>query len=864
MSMSKLTDLIPTKVPGVQSKEVILKDEDVRRPLFVGEVVYNKGIKRYTHGQQLLIVTGTELAVMDICSEDKAGSKESVYVERIPFSMLLQVQQKKLDLYLRYSTAGMSKTSPATFGYGEVNSGVPFSLTAEGPVKSQYWEKCTEEDGIVSSFRSADDGTHKVSIDDWSSVHLKLRDEAAMTAVVASINLAKVRVAHVMTVLRRGFCFQDRLEVSQIVEVHEHKKHVVQSCLRWSKQKDKILFKVPPAWSKLALAEGSLTPGGHACWIHMWTPLGMAVACLPFNLFLDAAVAGDGSEADGAEVQTDVLCVPAAKHAELVAHCFEDHSFTEEDLEGGSSALEEELKCLSPELRDEYVRVSEECAFLYNIYSPQEVVGMYPQQIRDLGAYGVMRISVAATKALAAPQCLKPLLAESRTSSEHSKSPSNVLSPASAPSPPSAEAREKVDSHEDREETGTATTTAAASASTTSPVGLVVPSFVQSMLIYARGVWNLLSLNVIAIAKQLTPTKVIKPDSATTHLGSRRGENCDPEKVPPFARGSSFLHNTFLGSPRAMQPSRTHVITIHGVRFCKELPLSLESQLAQIKSRSISQLTDAHASQSKLSSLPLDSSLMPTKSGTPQLLSTPEPGWLTEDVKARFLKLTKGNVHDAKPMAEATHKWRQDNNIDTFLTHRSVHTENFRFFQENLSHSLLRASKDGYVVQVIKAADFGKLSTAMKERGLTHEDLALRFALLFEFSWSKLAPQPLDSGRVVQMVDLKGITMSMALGEGLSCLKAITSITRHYPMRMHRTLMLNPPSYLNMAWSVIQKALDPVVAAKVKVANKQEALTELQHYMPLEMIPQEYGGGNPAPLEDYPPQQELQALLHEL
>ena len=53
----------------------------------------------------------------------------------------------------------------------------------------------------------------------------------------------------------------------------------------------------------------------------------------------------------------------------------------------------------------------------------------------------------------------------------------------------------------------------------------------------------------------------------------------------------------------------------------------------------------------------------------------------------------------------------------------------------------------------------------------------MHFVFLFEFMWRQLAPQPLDTGRCIQIIDLKGLGLSDAVGDGLFSLKAITSVT---------------------------------------------------------------------------------------
>ena len=53
----------------------------------------------------------------------------------------------------------------------------------------------------------------------------------------------------------------------------------------------------------------------------------------------------------------------------------------------------------------------------------------------------------------------------------------------------------------------------------------------------------------------------------------------------------------------------------------------------------------------------------------------------------------------------------------------------------------------------------------------------MHFVFLFEFMWAHLARQPLDAGRVIQIIDLKGLGISDAVGDGLFSLKATTSVT---------------------------------------------------------------------------------------
>jgi hypothetical protein len=76
--------------------------------------------------------------------------------------------------------------------------------------------------------------------------------------------------------------------------------------------------------------------------------------------------------------------------------------------------------------------------------------------------------------------------------------------------------------------------------------------------------------------------------------------------------------------------------------------------------------------------------------------------------------------------------------------------------------------------------------------------------------------------KLLSIVDLTGLsTDALSVSDIIKAMFAVDE--RYYPETLGNTLVVNAPSVFPMIYAVVQKFLDPEVAAKVKIANKDES-----------------------------------------
>ena len=240
-----------------------------------------------------------------------------------------------------------------------------------------------------------------------------------------------------------------------------------------------------------------------------------------------------------------------------------------------------------------------------------------------------------------------------------------------------------------------------------------------------------------------------------------------------------------------------------------------------------------------------------------EFVPIPSPPAPDQELPDRFLKAGKGDPIEGQRRYEATLKWRGENNIDTCL--QRPHPT-FHLIKSNYPHYYHMRGKQNepvYIEQPPKAN-----MKAMRSGGVTLDDNLQYYAMITEFQWQYIERS--DSAASITILDMDGLGMLDFAGEIVTYVRATTKFTgQHYPERAGYVLIINVPGWFKMIWDVVKPLIDEVTLAKISIIGRSpdKVLKALQERIPMENIPQEYGGTSIFKLGESPEEYKLKALM---
>ncbi|CAH0516551.1 unnamed protein product [Peronospora belbahrii] len=209
----------------------------------------------------------------------------------------------------------------------------------------------------------------------------------------------------------------------------------------------------------------------------------------------------------------------------------------------------------------------------------------------------------------------------------------------------------------------------------------------------------------------------------------------------------------------------------------------------------------------------------------------------TRSVPMRFVLAEKGDEDKALERYNATTKWRRDEGVDRLLQEPSPH---FKIIKDNYPHYYHKRGKNGEPVYYEKP---GKINLkALKNAGLTLDDLMHHYLMITEFLWQVIEQD--DNCKGISVLDVDGIGISDFAGEAVEYVRKAASISgKHYPERCAYIFVINVPSWFNMIWNTVKGVVDDVTREKVIIVRGKKKIFEaLSERIPVENIPVEYGG----------------------
>lgn len=207
------------------------------------------------------------------------------------------------------------------------------------------------------------------------------------------------------------------------------------------------------------------------------------------------------------------------------------------------------------------------------------------------------------------------------------------------------------------------------------------------------------------------------------------------------------------------------------------------------------------------------------------------------DLPNRFLLAEKGDAVKGLARYQETLAWRRDERLSEILFTPSP---SFKTIKENYPHYYHKRGKNGEPVYYEKP---GKINLkALKGAGLTLDDLMHNYLMVTEFLWQVIEAN--DNKKCISVIDVDGIGISDFRGEAVEYVRKAAAVSgKHYPERCAYIFVINTPSWFNVIWNVVKTMIDEVTREKVVMVRGKKAILEaLQVRIPLENIPEEYGG----------------------
>ena len=228
----------------------------------------------------------------------------------------------------------------------------------------------------------------------------------------------------------------------------------------------------------------------------------------------------------------------------------------------------------------------------------------------------------------------------------------------------------------------------------------------------------------------------------------------------------------------------------------------------------------------------------------PLIFAASKPGDGSESdpdgLPTRFLKMQKGNRDKAKAAFDTTVQWRNDLEINSILSRPHPKYDICkRVFPAYIPGR--DVSNNVIVIQRVGMIDF-KLG---KHNNITGDDLLMNYVYLVEYCWNILEPGPPD-GVMTTVMDLKNVHFSTFRDKEIRQFlkKFVKTMSDHYPSRSFKTLIINAPSWVNMAYKLVKPLLRESTRQKITVmnggANQDKSLIELlgKNSVPREILSQ--------------------------
>ena len=236
------------------------------------------------------------------------------------------------------------------------------------------------------------------------------------------------------------------------------------------------------------------------------------------------------------------------------------------------------------------------------------------------------------------------------------------------------------------------------------------------------------------------------------------------------------------------------------------------------------------------------------------LSTLPPPPPPPQELPLRFLRAGKGDPVEGLRRYEATLAWRKQHGMDTILRQPCWQYKLIKQHYPSYCHLRGRNNECCYYEQPPRTN-----LKALREAGVTLEDLLRFYAMITEFQWQILERD--DLARSITVIDVQGMRMGDFVGEVKDFVMAASDFCgQHYPERAGYVFVINVPAWFKLIFNVIKPFIDETTLEKIKILRgAQEIQDVMEERIPAENLPPEYGGTS-MPLGQSPEEDMFAAL----
>ncbi len=197
-----------------------------------------------------------------------------------------------------------------------------------------------------------------------------------------------------------------------------------------------------------------------------------------------------------------------------------------------------------------------------------------------------------------------------------------------------------------------------------------------------------------------------------------------------------------------------------------------------------------------------------------------------DGIPTRFVSMQKGNREKAKAAFSATVSWREEKNVNSILERPHP-----KFDQCKRIFPVYIPGRD-MSDNVIFIQRVGMIDLELgRKNDVTGDDLLMHYVYMVEYCWNIVETSP--DGVMTSVLDLKNVRLQTfrqaEIREFLK--KFVATMSDHYPQRSHKTLIINAPSWVNMAYSLVKPLLRESTKQKITLLNggtkQDKALIEI-------------------------------------
>lgn len=189
-----------------------------------------------------------------------------------------------------------------------------------------------------------------------------------------------------------------------------------------------------------------------------------------------------------------------------------------------------------------------------------------------------------------------------------------------------------------------------------------------------------------------------------------------------------------------------------------------------------------------------------------------------DGLPSRFIRMQKGDREKAKAAFITTVNWRKEHGVNTILARpHPAFDVCKRIFPVYIPGRDL--SNNVIVIQRVGMIDFD----LAKRNNVTGDDLLMHYVYVVEYCWNILEPGPPD-GVMTTVMDLKNVNFQTFRDAEIRkfLIKFVKTMSDHYPQRSHKTLIINAPSWVNMAYKLVKPLLRESTKKKITLLNGGE------------------------------------------